>query len=105
MKYKVEITVMAKKTFTYDIEAESQRRAMDRAFDKAVDDFSTDNVRVEEDDIQIEQQTKKCEECGTEYEILTAARAEAPNAWTEDDDYCAKCGVKILEEEKAEARC
>jgi hypothetical protein len=102
VKFKIEVILTATQTFEYEIEASSEHKAQDVAFDRAVDDFDISRADLSDTEYDVEQQTKECEECGVEYEVKTADRSYAADAWHEDDDYCAKCGAAIeAEEQKA----
>ena len=111
MKFKVKITLQVRQTFTYEIDERNQRRAEDVACDRAVDEFriSTAIANDPDDvyDIETEQLTEDCEECGVEYPLGVAyipghSDETAPRAWEEDQDFCAKCGAEIEAKEKAE---
>ena len=100
MKFKVKITLKAEKTFDYEIEADSERSAGDKAFDKAIDEFTATGSDTEEENCEVEQQTAECEECGKEYNIPTNDRSQSdcPEACPEDYSYCVDCGAKITAE-------
>jgi hypothetical protein len=102
-KFKIKVTLTETKTYSYEIDAPKQCKAEDEACDRAITAFINSCDHTTDDDVEIEteQQTKQCEECGTEYEIQTPDRSEAPGAWHEDDDWCAKCGAKIEAEDRA----
>ena len=95
MKFKVAVTLTAKKTFEYEIEAESERRAGDEALDRAVDEFADHPPTNTEDDFDMdcEQITQICDECGKEYVL------DSDEACREANEFCAECGPRILAEE------
>ena len=101
MKYKVKVSLVATQEFEYEIEANTERKAEDAAFDKAMDNFNISSADLTDTSYDVDKQTHECDECGVEYEIPTSDRAEAPNAWAEDYHFCAKCGAAMEAEEAA----
>jgi ribosomal protein S27AE len=101
MKFKVKVTITAKRTYHYELDAASQRKAEDAAVDKAIGEFHVTADDIEDNtDVETEQQTRNCARCGKEFHLHTADRSLAESeAWYEDDDYCAKCGATIVSEE------
>ena len=104
MKFQVNITLTATKTFSYEIDAPGWKKAESEAFDRAMGDFNATGEDATEDGIDFEQLTHECEECGKEYAIPTADKPEAPLAWKEDYEYCAECGAKIEAENQAKQK-
>ena len=88
MKFKVTITLQVRQTFTYEIDERNERRAEDVACDRAVDEFriSTAIANDPDDvyDIETEQLTEDCEECGLstrlEWHISPAIPTKPPPA-------------------------
>jgi hypothetical protein len=98
MKFKVAVTLNVEKTYSFEVESSKESKAEDLAMDKAIEAFRSDfNSKLDLYDTTeflTEKITSECEECGTEYVV------DSPEAWFEDNDFCAQCGAKILEEEK-----
>ena len=106
MKYIVEVTVKAEVTYTVEVEESSESKAEDAACGmwrtEAPSDFQVEKGYITDWEVEVEQQTQECEECGKEYAVPTSDNPDAPLAWKEDYCYCAECGEQILAKESAE---
>lgn len=107
-KFKVKVTVSAERTYEVEVDERDWRTAEAAAAGmwrtETGDDFQVDKVQV--DDIISEQLTADCPECGKEHRIPTAdsPRGVEPEAWHEDYEVCAACGVLLDAKEASGAK-
>jgi predicted RNA-binding Zn-ribbon protein involved in translation (DUF1610 family) len=115
-KFKIKVKVTAECEYEVEVERETLRDAEDAAVgvwrDKLPSDFQIDKGYITDWDVDGEQQTADCPDCGVEHVVATADRdhrhivegvlVTRPDVewWLEDQDYCAACGAKIEAEEK-----
>ena len=106
-KYKVTIKVKAEVEYTVEVEADREHEAEDLAIsmDQQMlpSDFQVNKGYITDwETEEIEQLTFVCQRCDKEYPMLDWLKhPDAIRPWSEDDDFCAPCGVEIEAEETA----
>jgi hypothetical protein len=108
-KFKVKVKLTAAYEYELEIDHASENKAQQEAAnkwrDQLPDDFQVSKDYITDWDIESEQQTAICPDCGIEHGIPTATVSEAQaDAWLEDYEYCKPCGAKIDAEDRANGR-
>jgi Zn finger protein HypA/HybF involved in hydrogenase expression len=98
--FRIEVTAIAKTTYTVEVDAPTEAQAESVAASREIfnanttEEFQVD-ARDCEFEFETEQLTEDCEECGESYPVSAA--------WSQDRYICASCGAKIEAIEAAEA--
>ena len=103
-KYKVKVVIIAQCEYEVEVEASSDANADQIAtgmWRDKVPDFQVNQGYITSNEAEVDQLTAECKRCGVEYPIPNDDEPDAPLAWNEDYEYCAKCGAEILAEEAA----
>jgi hypothetical protein len=119
-KFKIKVKITAECEYEVEVDHDSQGNAEDEAMslwrEELPEDFQVEKGYITNWDVETEQQTAICPECGVEHRIGTAdygqrhivegALVTRPDVewWIEDQDYCAPCGAKTELEDKANGR-
>lgn len=110
-KWNVRVKVMAEVEYEAEVETgsnsetEADRAAFALWREKLPEDFQVNKGYITEINVEeTEQITATCERCDVDYPVNQPGPQplNVPQAWAEDGDYCAKCGLEIEAEEAAE---
>lgn len=106
-KFRISVEVKAAVDYTVEVEGRSEQEAEDNATamwkEKVPSDFNVSEGYITHwDAYKLDQLTFICERCEKEYPLLDWSKhPDAIQPWKEDQDYCAPCGVLVLEDEAA----
>jgi hypothetical protein len=108
-KFKIKVRVVAACEYEVEIDHDTEAKAEDEATriwrDKIPSDFQVEKGYITDWEVETEQQTAICPDCGIEHTIPTADRNQAgADSWHEDYEYCKPCGAKMEAEDKANGR-
>lgn len=108
-KFKVKVRIYAEQEYEIEVdqrtEPQAEQKAASQWRDKMPSDFQISEGYITKWEFETDQLTAECPRCFTEHTIPSDNLSHADaDSWREDYEYCAACGAKIEEEEKANGR-